>query len=108
MAKREETFEPSTHCLPARRAHRLFFHVVTKGGRGQRLRVHGAQVEESRMQSTTRRTVLELVHRGRARTRRDLSRLIGLSRSAVAQTVAELVAEGLLSEHVTDREERRG
>ncbi|WP_327003144.1 ROK family transcriptional regulator [Dactylosporangium sp. NBC_01737] len=60
------------------------------------------------MQSTTRRTVLELVHRGRARTRRDLSRLIGLSRSAVAQTVAELVAEGLLSEHVTDREERRG
>ncbi|WP_344616563.1 ROK family transcriptional regulator [Dactylosporangium salmoneum] len=60
------------------------------------------------MQSTTRRTVLELVHRGRASTRRDLSRIIGLSRSAVAQTVAELVAEGLLTEHTADREERRG
>ncbi|MGI5242164.1 ROK family protein [Dactylosporangium sp. CA-139066] len=60
------------------------------------------------MQSTTRRTVLELVHRGHARTRHDLSRLIGLSRSAVAQTVAELVAEGLLAEHAADRPPRRG
>jgi predicted NBD/HSP70 family sugar kinase len=60
------------------------------------------------MQSTARGTVLELVRRGRARTRRDLSQLIGLSRSAVAQTVAELVAEGLLAEHAAGREERPG
>lgn len=59
------------------------------------------------MQPTSRRTVLELVRRGRAQTRRDLAQLIGLSRSSVAQLVAELVAEGLLTEHPAVRAEQR-
>ena len=50
------------------------------------------------MMAGRRGVVLELVRRGRARTRHDLSEIIGLSRSAVAQTVSELIAEGVLIE----------
>ena len=60
------------------------------------------------IQGATRHTVLELVRRDRARTRRDLSGLTGLSRSAVAQLVSELVAEGLLTEETGDYETRPG
>lgn len=60
------------------------------------------------IQGATRHTVLELVRRDRARTRRDLSGLTGLSRSAVAQLVSELVAEGLLTEETGDHETRPG
>lgn len=59
-------------------------------------------------QSATRSTILEFVRRGRARTRSDLTHVTGLSRSVVAQTVSELVAEGLLTEHDADRPSGRG
>lgn len=58
--------------------------------------------------SSTRRTILEFVRRGRAVTRGDLTAVTGLSRSVVAQTVAELVAEGLVTEHDADRPSGRG
>lgn len=56
----------------------------------------------------TRTTVLELVRRGRARTRGELALGTGLSRSVVAQVVAELLAEGLLTEHEAERPSGRG
>jgi predicted NBD/HSP70 family sugar kinase len=49
--------------------------------------------------SRARALYVELVRRGRARTRRELSEITGLSRSVVAQVVADLVSEGLLVEH---------
>lgn len=57
---------------------------------------------------STRGAILESVRRGRATTRRDLTELTGASRSAVAQAVADLVAEGLLTEYEGEREARRG
>lgn len=60
------------------------------------------------MQVMTRRAVMDLLRRGHAHTRSDLAQLLGLSRSSVAQTVSELVAEGLLTEQPADRQERRG
>lgn len=61
-----------------------------------------------RASQSTRGVILESVRRGRATTRRDLTELTGASRSVVAQTVADLVAEGLLTEHEGEREARRG
>lgn len=51
----------------------------------------------------SRGDILELIRRGSVTTRRHLSEITGLSRSVVAQTVAELIAEGLVAERALAR-----
>jgi len=55
------------------------------------------------MHGNSRGDILELIRRGGVTTRRHLSELTGLSRSVVAQTVAELIAEGLVAERAAAR-----
>lgn len=50
------------------------------------------------LQRSSRREIIEMIRREQSLTRRGIAERTGLSRSLVAQTVSELIAEGLVTE----------